>query len=780
MGLRPNHPETKGYRSRLFGVQMPARRAKMMLSIPSGKLRQEVTAVLSIYNTLTKTVEEIRPITPGRVAMYTCGPTVYRYAHIGNLRTYLMADWIRRILAVDGNEVYHIKNITDVGHMRQELVEAGGDKMILAALAEGKTVAEIAQYYSDCFRRDEGRINILPAHIFPWASQHIPEMLAMVGTLLDNGAAYEAGGNIYFAVNSYPEYGKLSRNFGGDLLEGVRAEADPLKRDPRDFTLWKAAEPGRDVKWDSPWGEGFPGWHIECSAMAHKYLGERFDIHTGGVDNVFPHHEDEIAQSEGAFGQRHVNYWVHGQHLLADGAKMAKSAGNVFLIEDLSARGFDPLAFRYLCLTVRYRHRMNFTFTSLRAAEKALTGLRHRIWVWRNISGNGAARNAAGSDAAEWRNRFRAAVRNDLDLPTALAITWELARSALPAADKLDLLLDFDRVFGLDLDAVPARYEIGRANRDAIARRAALREQAAYAAADAMRAEVVARGMVVEDAGELTRVRPQTALERQAARWAAVSASREVPSLLDEPDLYDFTFLVNAYDYVDDVRRCVEAALRHTAGASAEVIVVDNGSTDGTAEYLETAQAAHRNLRVIHCDHVVGDAAGKNIGLKQARGRYIILLDASTEVVGDIMSPVAEQLADRTIGVFGPYGLTTDDMQHFHEEVDYGDADAMQAYCMAFRRADLQSVGLMHESFRFYRNLDIDYCFQFKNAGYRVVCDRSLPLVRHEHRQWEELDENQRNELSRKNFGRFLKRWGARPDLLINPAARGFDTGFRH
>ena len=736
--------------------------------------------MLSIYNTLTKTVEEIRPIVPGRVTMYTCGPTVYRYAHIGNLRTYLMADWIRRILEADGNEVYHVKNITDVGHMRQELAEAGGDKMIMAALAEGKSLQEIGEFYADWFWKDEERTNIKPAHVFPWASHHIPEMLDMVGKLMNHGKAYEAGGNIYFDVNSYPEYGKLSRNFGGDLLEGVRAEADPLKHDARDFTLWKAAEPGRDVKWDSPWGEGFPGWHIECSAMAHKYLGEHFDIHTGGVDNVFPHHEDEIAQSEGTFGQQHVNYWVHGQHLLADGAKMAKSAGNVFLIEDLVVRGFDPLAFRYLCMTVRYRHRMNFTFTSLRAAEKALTGLRNRLWTWRNVSGNGSAQYTPSGDAEVWRKSFWDAVHNDLDLPTALAITWEMARSELTPGDKVSLLLDFDRVFGLDLAQVPMQYEIGPANSDAITRRANLREQSAYADADAVRAEVVASGMVVEDYGTATRVRPQTPLELQSARWPSVSASREIPSLLDEPDLYDFTFLLNAYDYVDDVRRCVEAVLKHTGGASVEMIVVDNGSTDGTAEYLESAQAEYANLRVIHCDHVVGDAAGKNIGFKQARGKYVVLLDASTEVVGDVMSPVAEHLADPTVGVFGPYGLTTDDMQHFHEEVDRGEADAMQAYCMAFRRADLRSVGLMHESFRFYRNLDIDYCFQFKNAGYRVVCDSSLPLVRHEHRQWEELEENQRDELSRKNFGRFLKRWGNRPDLLINPAARGFDTGFRH
>ena len=736
--------------------------------------------MLRIYNTLTKSVEEIKPMTPGRVTMYTCGPTVYRYAHIGNLRTYLMADWIRRILTADGNEVYHIKNITDVGHMRQELVEAGGDKMIIAALEEGKTIQEIGEFYADCFWRDETRLNILPAHVFPWASQHIPEMLEMVGTLMENGSAYGAGGNIYFDVNSYPEYGKLSNNFGGDLLEGVRAEADPLKRDPRDFTLWKAAEPGRDVKWDSPWGEGFPGWHIECSAMAHKYLGERFDIHTGGVDNVFPHHEDEIAQSEGAFGNRHVNYWIHGQHLLADGAKMAKSAGNVFLIEDLATRGFNPLAFRYLCMTVRYRHRMNFTFTSLRAAEKALTSLRNRVWNWQNAPVDSSSRLEDRGVVEDWRKRFWDAVHNDLDLPRGLAITWDMASSHLPPADKLELILDFDRVFGLDLDDVPAEYDISPDASELIARRMALRQQAAFADADALRSNVLSEGLVVEDVGETSRVRPQTPLEKQESRWVSVSASREIPSLLDQPDLYDFTFLINAYDYVDDVRRCVESILAYTSGASVEVVVVDNGSTDGTADYLEDAQRQHSNVKVIHCDHVVGDAAGKNIGLKQARGRYILLMDASVEVVGDMLKPVAEQLADRSVGVFGPYGLTTDDMQHFHEEVDRGDADAMQAYCMSFRRDDLAAVGLMHESFRFYRNLDIDYCFQFKNAGFRIVCDSSLPLVRHEHRQWEELDNNQRDELSRKNFGRFLRRWGNRPDLLINPAAQGFETGFRH
>ena len=732
--------------------------------------------MLSLYNTLTKQNDEIRPIEPGKIKMYTCGPTVYRYAHIGNLRTYMMADWIRRALTVQGLDVYHVKNITDVGHMRQELVEAGGDKMIMAALAEGKTIHEIAQFYADSFFQDEERVNILPAHVFPWATDHIPEMVTMVEHLMSNGFAYEAGGNVYFDVPQFPKYGGLSRNFGGSLLEGVRAEADPLKRDPRDFTLWKAAEPGRDVKWDSPWGEGFPGWHIECSAMAHKYLGEKFDIHTGGVDNVFPHHEDEIAQSEGAFGDTHVNYWIHGQHLLADGAKMAKSSGNVFLLDDLASRGIDPLSFRYLCMTVRYRHRMNFTFNSLKAAEKALSNLRNRVWQWRELP----ELAELPSESEEWRKRFWNAVNNDLDLPTALALTWDMVRSELPPQAKLSLLLDFDRIFGLDLDLVPGSYQLPESVITVASQRSAMREQVDFATADSLRTELASSGYVVQDTPGDTRIRPKTALEQQEERWEWVSSSREVESALDSPDLYDFTFILNAYNYVDDVKRCITAMRAHSQGFTAEIIAIDNGSTDDTADWLEGYREQDPDFKVVHCDHVIGDAAGKNIGLKLSRGRNVIILDASTEITGDILGPIASALADETVGIFGPYGLSTDDMQHFHEEVERGDADAMQAYCMAFRRDAVRKVGLMHEGFRFYRNLDIDYCFQFKEKGFRVVADSTLPMVRHEHRQWTELDDGQRDEMSRKNFGRFLRRWGHRPDLLISASARGFETGFHH
>ena len=346
--------------------------------------------MLRIYNTLSKRVEEVTTIESQVVRMYTCGPTVYRYAHIGNLRTYLMADWIRRVLQGQGYKITQIKNITDVGHMRQEMLDTGGDKVILAALAEGKTPQQIANFYAQAFHEDEHTLNILQATHFPRATDHIQDMIAIIQRLFDNGCAYRAGDNVYFDVSKFSDYGKLSGNIQEGLMAGVRAEVDPLKRDPRDFTLWKGAEPDREMKWDSPWGEGFPGWHIECSAMSTKYMGEQLDIHTGGVDNIFPHHEGEIAQSEAAFGVRYVRHWVHGQHLLADGVKMAKSAGNEFILDDLEQKGFDPLAFRYLCMTVRYRHRMNFTFSSLRGAERALTGLRDRVWVWQQLPPVGA------------------------------------------------------------------------------------------------------------------------------------------------------------------------------------------------------------------------------------------------------------------------------------------------------------------------------------------------------------------------------------------------------
>ena len=723
--------------------------------------------MLRLYNTLTKRLEQVHPIEPGAVKMYTCGPTVYRDAHIGNLRSYLMADWIRRALETQGLTVTQVKNITDVGHMRQEMLERGEDKVIAAAIAEGKAPAEIAQFYTERFLRDERHLNIVPAYCFPKATDHIQEMLDIVEPLVENGYAYEVQGNVYFEVSAFPEYGKLSGNIHeAELLEAVRVETDPLKRDPRDFTLWKRAEPGRELKWPSPWGDGFPGWHIECSAMSIKYLGRRFDIHTGGVDNIFPHHEGEIAQSEGFTGEPVVNLWIHGQHLLADGVKMAKSAGNSFTLADIEGQGIDPLALRYLCLTARYRTRLNFTFSSLKAAQRGLLRLRNRVREWIPLP---AAAESDGAVVEEWQNRFLERVNDNLDMPGALALTWGLTRSDMPGPLKLRVLQEFDQVLGLGLGDAAEADKVPADIQGLVEQRSRLRQQSEYQAADAIRDTLDRAGYVVEDTRAGTRVRPKTPWEKRQEEWHTISSSAEAPSLVDEADGAEVTVGVVACNYMEDVKRCVRSALRWMGDRQAEVVVVDNGSTDGTGRWLEEAGASEPRIRVIHTDHVLGEGAAKSIVLKQSRGETVILLDTSVEVVGDIVGPIDDLLADETIGVVGPFGLRSDDLHHFHEgEGEAGDMDAMQAYCFAFRRRRLKDVGLTRESFRFYRNLDLDYSFHFKDKGYRIVAEPGLPVRRHEHRVWSELAEGERDELSRKNYRRFLDKWGDRADLLVS------------
>ncbi len=720
--------------------------------------------MLGLYNTLTRRVEEIAPLEQGMVRIYSCGPTVYRHAHIGNLRSYLMADWIRRALEFQGLKTLHVKNITDVGHMRQEMLDRGEDKVIAAARAEGKTAGEIAQFYTEGFFQDEARLNILPAHHFPRAAEHVLEMLELVVRLVEKGCAYEVNGNVYFEVSRFPDYGRLSGNlFESQLMEGVRAEVDPQKKDPRDFVLWRAAEPERELKWPSPWGDGFPGWHIECSAMSTKYLGQRFDVHTGGVDNIFPHHEGEIAQSEGAFGHRVVNHWVHGQHLLADGVKMAKSAGNSYTLDDLESRGIDPLAFRYLCLTTRYSTPLNFTFSSLKAAQRAFLRLRNHVWEW---SSQSASPSGHGEVEEGWRVRFLEHINSNLDCPGALALTWELVLSDLPGGVKLRLLLGFDQVLGLGLDRVSEEYRVAGEIMTLAAQRSNLRGREMYEEADELRNGLESAGYRLEDSRTVTRVRPKTAWERYQETWRTISSPAEVPSLIGFPDTRDLSIGIVACNYMGDVRRCVESAL-HWAGARAvELVVVDNYSTDGTGRWLEEFCKMDDRVRVIHTDHVLGEAAAKNAVLKRSKGRVVVLIDTSVEVTGDIYTPLEEVLSDEMVGVAGPFGLRTGDLRHFHE-VEGGEVDAMQAYCFAFRRALLEEVGLMRESFRFYRNLDIEYSFHFRDRGYRIVADPSLPLRRHEHRVWAALSEEERHRLSHRNLQRFLDRWGHRHDLLV-------------
>src|SRR5688572_13253715 len=336
---------------------------------------------LRLRDTLTRSVQPVEPLQADRVRMYTCGPTVYRYAHVGNLRTFLLADLIRRVLLYHGLEVLHVQNITDVGHLRDERFDRGEDRMLVAAGLENRTPQEIANAYEQAFHEDARLVNLLPAHVFPRATEHIPEMVELAEQLVDRGYAYATDhDNVYFSVSSYPDYGQLSGNQLDDLRAGHRGHVEHDKRDPADFALWKSAGEGRILKWPTArWGDGFPGWHLECSAMALKHLGPRFDIHTGGSDNVFPHHEDEIAQSAPLVGGPPARHWVHGEFLMSDGHKMAKSAGNFERVTELTDRGLDPLALRYLALTSRYGHKLEYTEESSNGAAAGLRSLRTRL-----------------------------------------------------------------------------------------------------------------------------------------------------------------------------------------------------------------------------------------------------------------------------------------------------------------------------------------------------------------------------------------------------------------
>jgi cysteinyl-tRNA synthetase len=458
-----------------------------------------------LYNSLTRQVEPLQPITPGRVTVYTCGSTVYRYAHIGNLRTYLFGDLLRRVLQYLGYEVLYAKNITDVGHMR----ETGEDPILLAAEVEGKSPAEIAEFYAAAWLEDERLLNMPPADVMPKATDHIREMVAIIQTLLERGLAYEVGGNVYYDVSEFPGYGQLSGQRLDQMKAGHRVEIETDKRDPEDFALWKAAEPGRVMKWPSPWGEGFPGWHIECSAMSMKYLGERFDVHTGGIDLKFPHHEGEIAQSEGVTGHRVVSIWMHGEFLTLADAKMAKSAGNVIRVSDLPEKGFEPLAFRYLALTAHYRSKLDFTEEAMHAAASGLRRLRRA--VHEGASGRSKI-DLSAEPMGAYRARFVGAISEDLGLPAALALAQTVASADdLEPDEKRALLLDFDRVLGLGLDAPPDEpiTELPPGAAELLERRAAARAARDFATSDALRDELAALGVEVRDTpnGQETAVR---------------------------------------------------------------------------------------------------------------------------------------------------------------------------------------------------------------------------------------------------------------------------------
>ena len=456
--------------------------------------------MLRLYDTMARAVVDVAPADGRRLTMYTCGPTVYRYMHIGNLRTFLMADLIRRAFEYLGYEVEQIQNITDVGHMTDELFDRGEDKMLLAARMEDRSPEEIAAHYTECFLDDVRAFNVRPAAAYPKASDHIPQMQELIARLLERGHAYEIDGTVYYDVTSFPAYGRLSGNTLDQLHAGHRdVVMDERKKHPADFVLWVAAGDKRVIKFDSPWGEGYPGWHIECSAMSMTRFGETFDLHTGGEDNVFPHHEDEIAQSEGAVGHQVVAHWAHGAHLLSEGRKMAKSAENFCDLRDLAARGHtEPLAARLLFLQARYRAQMNFTLDALRAAETTLQR-------WRRLVADWASEPPPGSDRARaFEDRFVAAISNDLETPAAIALVAEVVSSdALAPGDRAALLRRWDEVLGLELAReVGVSVEVPEAVRDLIMQRNEARARSDWPTADRLRHEILSLGFEVEDTPE--------------------------------------------------------------------------------------------------------------------------------------------------------------------------------------------------------------------------------------------------------------------------------------
>lgn len=475
------------------------------------------TKPIYLYNTLTRSKELFQPLNPPRVGIYSCGPTVYKDIHLGNFRTFIMTDWIRRVLEYNGYDVLLVRNITDVGHLQNDAEESGEDKLEYEARTTGRSAYEIAAHYTQQYMDDSAELNILPPQVAPKATNHIPEMLSMTEALIEKGLAYVSdAGNVYYDVSRFPSYGELSGNTVEQLRVGasgrVQLENDADKDAPEDFALWKRGDETRQMNWESPWGTGFPGWHIECSAMATKYLGQQFDIHTGAIDLTFPHHEDEIAQSMGLSGVEPVRFWAHGEFLNfyyrnpkdGEGAgeiiKMSRSKGNVVLLRDIKADGFDPMAFRYLLLTAHYRSKLNLSNESLAAAQNGLNNLRADL-----ASLPVESVETAGDWSVEVqkaRDAFHTAVNDDLDLPVALSITREVARNnKIAPVERRRMVLDFDRVLGLSLDTVEAARPtvITEEAMTLVRERDAARAARNWKLSDQLRDQLIALGYQVRD-----------------------------------------------------------------------------------------------------------------------------------------------------------------------------------------------------------------------------------------------------------------------------------------
>ncbi len=444
------------------------------------------------YNTLTKKKELFKSLEPKKVKMYSCGPTVYKDATIGNMRTNLFQDTLRRVLEYNGYEVKQVMNITDVGHLVSDGDE-GEDKMLKLAIEAHKTPMEIAEYYTKLFFKDLKRLNVEIPEVICKATDHIEEMLEMVQKIMENGYAYETSTAIYFDVSKLDEYGILSGINLREQKAGARVEVDPEKRNPYDFALWIKAPENHLMKWDSPWGPSYPGWHIECSAMSQKYLGEVFDIHTGGIDLIPTHHENEIAQSKGACGKIPAHYWMHGEYLLINGGKMSKSLGNVYLLDDIIKRGYDPLVYRLFNFSCHYKGKLNFTWEGIEAASTALTRLRDGYQ--KHLTGMA---DVDGTIISEIENKFHQAINDDLNMPLAMSAVWEAVKYQDKSPKIAKLLEKFDTVLGLKITE-KREEEIPQEILELVEQRKVARNEKNWTESDRLRDLIAQKGYSVKD-----------------------------------------------------------------------------------------------------------------------------------------------------------------------------------------------------------------------------------------------------------------------------------------
>lgn len=457
--------------------------------------------MLRLYNTLTKKKEEFVPIDKENniVTIYTCGPTVYNYAHIGNMRTYIFMDTLRKILKYNGYKLNHVMNITDVGHLTSDADE-GEDKMSKSAREQNKSVYEIAKIYTEAFFKDIHRLNISePEHIVK-ATDHIKDMEEYVKEIIKNGYAYETSKGIYFDTSKLPTYGELSRIKLDNQKAGARVNVDKEKKNPLDFALWIKAPKEHIMKWDSFAGLCYPGWHIECSAMSRKYLGEKFDIHTGGVDHIPIHHENEIAQSKGATGKNPANIWMHVEFLLIDNGKMSKSLHNVYTLDDLEKRGIEPLAYRYFTYTSHYRNKLNFTWDGIKSCQVSLDRLRELVNSHKDLNNN-----VDDEVLKDFENRFIEAINDDLNMPVAISIVWELAKYSVKSNKIYELIMKFDSILSLDLNKVKKdnkSVEVPNEILELLEQRKKARESKDYALSDTLRDKIKEKGYIVKDTKE--------------------------------------------------------------------------------------------------------------------------------------------------------------------------------------------------------------------------------------------------------------------------------------